>query len=293
MGINRFDFLDYNPAAMQSNPSHFPPHPKILEVQNVSVVRGQASLLSGLSLDIDLGQHTAILGPNGSGKSTLLKLLMRNLYPSFVNGQSGTIRIFGQTEWNVWDLRSQLGFVSGEIDQHFHAGRSGRLTAEQAVLTGFFSSELEPDPDAITLEMRESANYAMDLMGITPLAHRTLGTMSTGERRRTLLARSIAHRPKALVLDEPTAGLDLRAQRQLLEHLEKIAQRDTTLILVTHQLSEVLPCIDHTVLLRAGSVAFDGDTQQAFQADRLSNLFGCPLRIDKTPSGYWRVELDQ
>lgn len=265
---------------------------KILDVQNVSVVRGASYLLKNLSLSISLGEHTAILGPNGSGKSTLLKLLMRSMYPSYVQGRSGNILIFGQTEWNVWDLRTQLGFVSGEIDQHFHAGRSGKLTAQQAVLTGFFSSELEPDPESITEPMLDSTRYAMQLMGIEALAQRTLGTMSTGERRRTLLARAIAHRPKALVLDEPTAGLDLRAQRQLLEYLAKIANQDTTLVLVTHQLSEVLPCIEHSVLLKKGSVAFDGKTDDAFQAQRLSDLFDCRLTVDKTHAGYWRVELE-
>jgi iron complex transport system ATP-binding protein len=94
------------------------------------------------------------------------------------------------------------------------------------------------------------------------------------------------------VLDEPTAGLDLRAQRQLLEYLEKIAEQDTTLILVTHQLSEVLPCIERTVLLDRGTVAWDGRTDEALEPERLSGLFGCPLRVDKTSSGYWRVELE-
>jgi iron complex transport system ATP-binding protein len=264
----------------------------ILELEHVWVVRGTATLIRDLSLRISLGQHTSILGPNGSGKSTLLKLLTRNMYPSIVEGRGGRIQIFGQTEWNVWDLRSRLGFVSGEIDLHFHSGRSGRLTAQQTVLTGFFSSELEPDPDSITQQMLRSAHDAMELMGILSMANRTLGTMSTGERRRTLLARAIAHKPRALVLDEPTAGLDLRAQRQLLEYLEKIAEQDTTLILVTHQLSEVLPCIERTVLLDRGRVAWDGRTDEALEPERLSGLFGCPLRVDKTSSGYWRVELE-
>jgi iron complex transport system ATP-binding protein len=277
---------------MQTNPSDPMTKPKILDIQDVSVVRGNNTLLNRISLAISQGQHSAILGPNGSGKSTLLKLLMRNLYPSCIEGQTGVVRIFGQSEWNVWDLRTQLGFVSGEIDQHFHAGRSGKLTAKEAVLTGFFSSELETDPEKITESMLQSANAAIELMGITPIANRTLGTMSTGERRRTLLARAIAHRPKALVLDEPTAGLDLRAQRQLLEYLEKIALNDTTLILVTHQLSEVLPCIEHSILLHRGTIAFDGKTEAAFKPERLSALYDCPLQVSKTPRGYWRVELD-
>ena len=253
----------------------------ILEVTDVSVVRGSTTILDQLSVSIALGQHTALLGPNGSGKSTLLKLLMRRIYPSF-----------GESEWNVWDLRTRLGFVSSEVDQHFLSGRSGKLSAELAVLTGFFSSELEPDPEHITESMREAAADALERMQMTHLARRPLAHMSTGERRRTLLARAIVHRPEALVLDEPTSGLDLRAQFQLLDDLHRIAQSGTTLILVTHHMHEILPCIHRTVLLEKGRVAFDGLTSQAMESRLLSQVFGCALSSTQTPSGYWQVNLE-
>jgi iron complex transport system ATP-binding protein len=264
----------------------------ILEVTDVSVVRGSTTILDQLSVSISLGQHTALLGPNGSGKSTLLKLLMRRIYPSFVDSKQGSVRIFGESEWNVWDLRTRLGFVSSEVDQHFLSGRSGKLTAELAVLTGFFSSELEPDPEHITASMREAATDALERMQMTHLARRPLAHMSTGERRRILLARAIVHRPEALVLDEPTSGLDLRAQYQLLDDLHRIAQSGTTLILVTHHMHEILPCIKRTVLLEKGRVAFDGPTSQAMESRLLSQVFGCALRSVQTPNGYWQVNLE-
>jgi len=263
----------------------------ILEVRDVSLVRGNTTILNQLSVSILPGEHTALLGPNGSGKSTLLKLLMRRIYPSFVDGVAGTVKIFGDTEWNVWDLRTRLGFVSSEVDQHFLFGRSGKLTAELAVLTGFFSSELEPDPERVTPQMREAAAIALERMKMTRLAHRPLGHMSTGERRRTLLARAIVHQPEALVLDEPTSGLDMRAQFQLLEDLQHIAQSGTTLILVTHHMHEVLPCIQRTVLLDQGRVAFDGSTMKAMESDRLSKVFGCQLESQQSEKGYWHVAL--
>jgi len=265
--------------------------PSILEVRDVSLVRGSTTILNQLTVAISLGEHTALLGPNGSGKSTLLKLLMRRIYPSFVDGVAGTVKIFGETEWNVWDLRTRLGFVSSEVDQHFLVGRSGKLTAELAVLTGFFSSELEPDPDRVTPQMREAAAIALERMKMMRLAHRPLGHMSTGERRRTLLARAIVHQPEALVLDEPTSGLDIRAQFQLLEDLQDLAQSGTTLILVTHHMHEVLPCIQRTVLLDQGRVAFDGSTQSAMESDRLSTVFGCPLKSERSEKGYWHVAM--
>ena len=170
-------------------PNNSSEKPAIIELDHVSLVRGSTRILDSVSFRIEPGEHTSILGPNGSGKSTLLKLLLRNLYPSIVDGRAGSVRMFGDTEWNVWDLRTKLGFVSGEIDHHFMMGRSGRLTAKQAVLTGFFSSELEPDEAWITPEMIEKAEASLELMGMTALAQRHLGHMSTGERRRVMLAR--------------------------------------------------------------------------------------------------------
>lgn len=263
----------------------------ILEVRDVSLVRGSTTILNRLTVTISLGEHTALLGPNGSGKSTLLKLLMRRIYPSFVDGVAGAVKIFGETEWNVWDLRTRLGFVSSEVDQHFLVGRSGKLTAELAVLTGFFSSELEPEVDRVTPQMREATAIALERMKMTRLAHRPLGHMSTGERRRTLLARAIVHQPEALVLDEPTSGLDIRSQFQLLEDLQHIAQTGTTLILVTHHMHEVLPCIQRTVLLDQGEVVFDGMTEEAMASERLSRVFGCRLESQRSERGYWHVAL--
>ena len=106
----------------------------LIELDNVSLERGTTRILDRISLSIPQSQHVAIVGPNGSGKSTLLKLLMKFFYPS---------------EWNVWDLRAHLGFVSAEIDHHFCSGRSARLNALQTVLTGFSASELEPELDCI------------------------------------------------------------------------------------------------------------------------------------------------
>jgi iron complex transport system ATP-binding protein len=263
----------------------------ILDLQNVSLVRGSTRILNNISLQVSEGEHLALLGPNGCGKSTLLKLLMRVLYPSVVDGQSGTVRLFGETEWNVWDLRTRLGFVSSELDQHFVGGRSGRLSVMQAVLTGFFSSELEPDPEQVTPSMVEKAKQALEWMEMDSLKDRFVGHLSTGERRRVLLARAMIHQPQALVLDEPTTGLDLRAQSQLLSILSRLAHQGTTLILVTHHFEELLPCIQRTVLMRSGEIVFDGSTQHAMQRERLASVFEADLHVELTDGGHWHVRV--
>lgn len=280
-----------HPKPESPHKMNFMPAAAILDLQGVSLIRGSTCILQQLDWQVAQGEHCALLGPNGCGKSTLLKLLTRNLYPSVVDGQCGTVRIFGETEWNVWDLRTRLGLVSSELDHHFATGRSGRLTVMQAVLTGFFSSELDPDPLRVTSEMRERADEALRLMEIDGLRGRLVGQLSTGERRRAMLARAMIHKPCALVLDEPTAGLDLRVQDQLLGRLDHLANTGTTLILVTHHFEELLPCLKRTVLMQEGRIVFDGPTQEAMQSARLESIFQSRLLVAQSPSGHWHVRL--
>ena len=264
---------------------------KLIEMSDVSIERGSTRILDRISLRIPQGQNVAIVGPNGSGKSTLLKLLMKFFYPSVVDGQSGVIRILGQEEWNVWELRSQLGFVSSEIDQHFSMGRSARLNALQSVITGFFSGELEPDPSLVNDAMRSEAIRQLDLFQVDHNSTKYIGHMSTGERRRVLLARSLVMRPQALVLDEPTAGLDILARVNFLGELNNLANTGVQIILVTHHLEEILPCIDRTILLKAGRVFSDCPTSTALGEESISSLFETPILVDRDAAGFYHSRL--
>lgn len=142
----------------------------LAELSDVAVERNSVRLLGIPFLRIESGKHCVVFGPNGSGKSTLLKLLMRFYYPSVLEQSTGTVKLFGQEDWNVWELRKKLGFVSSEIDFHFTSGRSGRLTPLQAVLTGFDSSELETTEQQNTPERIEAAQRWLRFLNWTPAA---------------------------------------------------------------------------------------------------------------------------
>ena len=260
---------------------------RLIDMMDVSVVRGSTSILHRIDLSIPQDQHVAILGPNGSGKSTLLKLLMKFFYPSVVDGVSGTLQILGRQDWNVWELRSHLGFVSSEIDHHFTFGRSARLNAIQTVLTGFFSAELELEPDTVTDAMRNESERLLELFQITSSSTKCIGHMSSGERRRVLLARALVRNPQAIILDEPTTGLDIRARAELLRVLDAMARDGTQIVLVTHHLEEILPCIDRTILLKAGKVFLDGPTSLVICEDQIKALFDASIRIGRDPSGFY------
>ena len=276
---------------LETKPNQMNADATLIEMTDVSIERGITRILDRVSLRIPQGQHVAIVGPNGSGKSTLLKLLMKFFYPSVVDGQSGTIRILGQEEWNVWELRSQLGFVSSEIDQHFTLGRSARLNALQTVIAGFFSGELEPDPSLVNDAMRCEAIRQLNRFQVDHNSTKYIGHMSTGERRRVLLARSLVMRPQAVILDEPTAGLDILARASFLCELNNLANTGVQIILVTHHLEEILPCIDRTILLKAGKVFSDRPTSIAINEESISSLFGTRILVDRDAAGFYHSRL--
>ena len=258
--------------------------PPLLQIDRATLVKGGARILDDLSLIIALGEHTAIVGPNGSGKSSLIKLITRQHYP--LAGADGRPRIslFGRERWDVFELRTLLGIVSADLHQTFV--NDGALTGREVIQSGFFASQGLAKHHQVTPAMRERAQEALDLMEAAPLAGKPMAQMSTGEARRILIARALVHDPRALLLDEPTTGLDLIARRRFLETLRGIARRGTTIILVTHHIEEILPEIGRVVLMRGGAVFRDGPKEDVLTPPNLSALFGAPVQI-REEAGYY------
>jgi len=271
---------------------------RVVELREATVVLGGARVLDALTLTIAAGQHTAILGPNGAGKSTLIKLLTLQLYPSTrpdrpgsVDGERATLRIFGRERWDVFALRTRIGIVSPDLHDRFvHGNVAGQIAARDAVVSGFFASQGVFANHAITAAMREAAGEALERVGASHLADRTLDTLSTGEARRILIARALVHRPIALVLDEPTRGLDLVARHAFLERVRAIAREGTTIVLVTHHVEEIIPEIDRVVLLRGGRIVADGVKAETLTGSSLSAAFEAPLAV-VSADGYYHARV--
>jgi iron complex transport system ATP-binding protein len=263
----------------------------LLELQNASVVLGGARILDRLTLKIAEGEHTAILGPNGAGKSTFIKLLTLQQYPLPAANGTPPIRVMGRELWDVFALRSQMGIVSPDLHDRFvHGNSNGTITGLDAVLSGFFASQGVFAHHHVTGAMRQAAGDALARVGASRLAAATLDTMSTGEARRVLIARALAHQPRALVLDEPTRGLDLVARHEFLERIRAIAQQGTTILLVTHHVDEIIPEIGRVILLQRGRVAADGAKEAVLTAPELSRTFEAPLAVDRA-GGYYHVRV--
>ena len=254
----------------------------IIDFQNVTVFQGRNKVLDDFSLSVDESQSTVILGPNGSGKTTLLKLLNRELY--IVEEKNSSLKIFEKDRWNVDELRSNLGVVS----QHLQYGYSSSAIGLYVVLSGFYSSDGIWQHQEFDESKLDRAKEVMDLLSINHLKDREFSTMSTGEQRKFLLARSLVNDPAVLVFDEPTSGLDMSTCFQYLEIIRELISMGKKVILVTHHIHEIPPEVTRVILLKEGRVIEDGDKDQILTNTNLTNLFDWPIRVIKE-NGYFQA----
>ncbi|MFP4268129.1 MAG: ABC transporter ATP-binding protein [Spirochaetaceae bacterium] len=258
---------------------------KIIDATDLTAFRGTTKVFDGLSISIEKKCNTAILGPNGSGKTSLLKLISREIHP--VVKESSRLRLFGKERYNVWELRSRLGIVSHDLQQRYLEGALG----VHVLLSGYYAGNDISWHMEFTEKQRNRALEIMESLGITHLKERSFGEMSTGQQRRCLLGRALIHDPEALLLDEPTEGLDVQVAFRYFETVRELMAKGKTLILVTHHIHEILPEIKRVILLKEGAVAADGEKDKILTSSSLSNLFEYPLRVLKH-NGFFQVAPD-
>lgn len=246
----------------------------LIELNRVTVMRGECAALREISLRIEQGEHVCILGPNGCGKSTLIKTITRECYPLAREGSS--MAILGRERWDVFELRNLLGIVSPDL----LAACTTDATGRDVVLSGFFSStRIFPHHQPDTEHLRRSEE-ALERLGISHLADRCVMHMSSGEAKRALIARALVHEPKTLLFDEPSNALDIAAQFQLRDTMRELAQSGLAIILVTHHVSEIIPEIERVILIRGGSVMADGPKSTILTEKNLQESFGVMVRLE-------------
>src|SRR5450432_675968 len=227
-----------------------------VELKGVGVRRGGRWILRDINWSLAAGSCAAILGPNGSGKSTLARVLAGYIWPTV-----GEVAIdghrFGETDLN--DLRHSIRLVqpAGPYDV------DAELTAQQVVLTGLFGTiGLFNEPP------KKEFQHARDLLakvGLSNVIDHHYATLSSGERIRALIARALIRKPRLLLLDEPTAGLDLLAREQVLATVQSLiddAATSPTIVLITHHVEELGPLTADVLLLAEGQIAARGSLPQ-------------------------------
>jgi len=256
-----------------------------IRADRVSIRIGGTPILHEVSWNVPRGARAALLGPNGSGKTTLLRLVTGYRYPT--TGSMTVLREeLGKT--NLDDLRLRVGLLDPNIE---HLAKE-RLRAVEVVLSGFFG-HLCIDFDVPTESQIASAHAMLADVGLGAHADQIFATLSTGEQRRVLLARALAADPELLILDEPTAGLDLLAREMLLATVDRVTRLrpEMTVLVVTHHLDELLPETSNILLLTNGRVAAEGEPTSVLTNEILSKVFQVPVTVSQNGGRWqWHVE---
>ena len=254
--------------------------PPFLHLAHVNVARGDNVVLHDINLSVNTGEHIAILGPNGCGKSTLIKTITCECYPIVM--PETKVSIFGRDRWDLTELKKRLGVVSTELP-----GRPTlQTTGRDAVLTGFFSSSTLWPNLTVTPAMQVRADEVLALVDAVDLANKPVGEMSAGQQRRIMIGRALVASSQMLLLDEPSNALDLAAQADLRNLLQKLARQGTGILLITHHIADILPEIDRVLMMRDGRIIADGPKLDLLTAARLGALFGTQVELAERDGFY-------
>ena len=253
----------------------------LVELHRVSIERDGNILLKDVDLRIDRGERVVILGPNGSGKSSLVRTMVADLRPD-TSVDGAYVRIMGEEHYSLFDVRKAFGLVSGELQNEIRRS----MTAEDAVLSGMFGSIGTNRSHAIDGSMIEHATEALRRVGSEHLAGRRVDTLSMGEARRVLMARALVNRPEALILDEPMNALDLTGKHLVRGAMRTVAARGRSLVLVTHDPSDIIPEIGRVIMMRHGQVFRDGGREMLTE-ENLSELYDVPVRLLSAEGRLW------
>jgi len=254
--------------------------PQVLEFSDVVVRRNGREIVSHLDWSVSDDERWVVLGPNGAGKTTLLQLADTLLHPT-----SGAVTILGERlgRTDVFELRPRIGFASSAMARRVPAEE----TVLDVVLTAAYSVVGRWREDYEDIDERRALRVLAEWR-LDHLADRTFGTLSDGEQKRVQIARAVMTDPELLLLDEPTASLDLGAREELLTLLSGYAQAPTTpaMVMVTHHVEEIPVGFTHVLLLRDGEIVASGPLAEALTAENLTATFGIDITLTHEAGRY-------
>ncbi|MES2995324.1 MAG: ABC transporter ATP-binding protein [Verrucomicrobiota bacterium] len=250
-----------------------------LEIHHANVWRGEEAerlALEDVSLEFHEGESVAILGPNGAGKSTLLKVMTGELRPEWKDGM--VCRLFGGDRWIIDDLRARIGVIMAD---HLERIEHDELALD-VVLSSFRGAFGRTRWMRFSKREKALAKQALEKAGVAHLGGRFFNELSSGEQRRVMIARAVAHDPSVIVLDEPSTALDFAAAHAMGNILRTLQKSGHTLVWVTHHPGEIPPEIDRVILLKNGRVFADGKKRTVLASANLSSLYEIPVRVTWT-----------
>lgn len=243
----------------------------MIALEHVSLQRGDKLILDDVNIEMGKGENWAILGRNGSGKTTILEMMMGYLFPT-----KGKVKVLDYTygECDVREVRKEIGYISQTLIEKLAL----KDPVWEVVATGAYAflRFYQHIPD----EVREEAYAKLADIGFSHLAEQPFGTLSQGERKKVLLARSLMAHPKLLIMDEPCAGLDLYERENMLQAVDHLRKQNIGVVYVTHHIEEIMPLFTHVALIKDGKVAAAGPKKEVLTKETIMHAYGISVELD-------------
>ncbi|MFC5453074.1 ABC transporter ATP-binding protein [Paenibacillus aestuarii] len=250
----------------------------MIRLSGIHFIREERHILQDVNLHMQQGEHWVLLGRNGSGKTTLLEMMNGYEFPS-----RGSVEVLGNRygQCDVREVRKKIGYISQSLFEKLNLSDpvwEVVATGEYAFLRFY---------EDIPAEVKERALQMLQRVRILHLADQPLGTLSQGERKKVMLARSLMMQPHILVMDEPAAGLDLYERERLLTDINELSKQDIMVVYVTHHIEEIIPLFTHVALIEQGQLIAAGPKKEVLTPENLHQAFGVELSIEWSNERPW------
>lgn len=243
----------------------------MIDLHKIRFIRNDRVILDDVTLTMKPGEHWVILGRNGSGKTTLLEMINGYTFPT-----SGTITVAGQKygEVDIREVRKQIGYMSQSLFEKFVL----RDPVWEIVASGQFA--FLRIYHKLPQETIEQCEQVLEQLRILHLKDQPLGSLSQGERKKVMLARSLMQKPKLLILDEPCSGLDLYEREKFLSDIQGLENEELQMVYVTHHSEEIIPIFTHVALLHEGRLVAAGAKKDILTQEHLAKIYDMELKVD-------------
>jgi len=254
----------------------------LIHLNHLTLRRDGRDILRGVDLHIAPGEQWTLLGRNGCGKTTILEMITGYLFPT-----TGTVEVLGNRygQVDLREVRKRIGYISPSLIDKFTL----HDPVWEIVAGGAYAylRIYEQLPEEVT----ERARQELARVGLLAMADQPFGTLSQGERKKALLARTMMAKPELLILDEPCAGLDLYEREKYLEALESFVSPSLSMLYVTHHIEEIVPMFTHVALMADGRITAQGQKRDVLTPELLREAYGLPITVEWVAERPWiRVE---
>lgn len=243
----------------------------MIHLNDIHFIREERHILQDVSFHAEKGEHWVLLGKNGSGKTTLLELMNGYQFPS-----RGKVEVLGNRygQVDVREVRKRIGYISQSLFEKMNLAD----TVWEAVATGEYAylrfyQEIPGD-------VKKKAIGMLERIGLPHVAMQSIGTLSQGERKKVMLARSMMQKPELLIMDEPCSGLDLYEREKLLAAIREFSDQEMTVLYVTHHIEEIIPMFTHVALIEQGRIIAAGPKEEVLTPEHLYQAFQVPLEVE-------------